>query len=154
MKGDNNMSIIVTENVSAVTFNNVPLYKTIMEETLAAVAAADINIDMISMTAPMSERFGFGFTLSDDDMSKLLVVAKGLKENHGITPMINSGNRKIVIKTSEMETQAGFAAKVFAMLNKINAMILLITTGVDEISVLIRESDADAAVEGLKEILK
>lgn len=154
MKGDNNMSIIVTENVSAVTFNNVPLYKTIMEETLAAVAAADINIDMISMTAPMSERFGFGFTLSDDDMSKLLVVAKGLKEKHGITPMINSGNRKIVIKTSEMETQAGFAAKVFAMLNKINAMILLITTGVDEISVLIRESDADAAVEGLKEILK
>lgn len=148
------MSIIVTENVSAVTFNNVPLYKTIMEETLAAVAAADINIDMISMTAPMSERFGFGFTLSDDDMSKLLVVAKGLKEKHGITPMINSGNRKIVIKTSEMETQAGFAAKVFAMLNKINAMILLITTGVDEISVLIRESDADAAVEGLKEILK
>ncbi|MBP1544470.1 MAG: aspartate kinase [Oscillospiraceae bacterium] len=148
------MSIIVTENVSAVTFNNVPLYKTIMEETLAAVAAADINIDMISMTAPMSERFGFGFTLSDDDMSKLLVVAKGLKEKHGITPMINSGNRKIVIKTSEMETQAGFAAKVFAMLNKINAMILLITTGIDEISVLIRESDADAAVEGLKEILK
>lgn len=31
------------------------------------------------------------------------------------------------------------------MLNRINAMILLITTGVDEISVLIRESDAEAA---------
>ena len=42
------MSLTVTENVSAVTFNNVPLYKTIMEDTLAAVAAADINIDMIS----------------------------------------------------------------------------------------------------------
>ena len=148
------MSIIVTENVSAVTFNNVPLYKTIMEATLAAVAAADINIDMISMTAPMSERFGFGFTLSDDDMGKLFVVAKELKEKHDITPMINSGNRKIVIKTSEMETQAGFAAKVFSMLNKIDAMILLITTGVDEISVLIRESDADAAVQGLEELLK
>ena len=147
------MSIIVTENVSAVTFNNVPLYKTIMEDTLAAVAAADINIDMISMTAPTSELFGFCFTLSDDDMARLLVVVKELKEKHGITPMINSGNRKIVIKTSEMEAQAGFAAKLFNMLNKIDAMILLITTGVDEISVLIRESDADAAVEGLKELL-
>ncbi|MGN0688080.1 MAG: ACT domain-containing protein [Oscillospiraceae bacterium] len=148
------MSIIVTENVSAVSFNNVPLYKTIMEETLAAVAAADINIDMISMTAPTSERFGFGFTLSDDDMSRLFPVVKELKEKHNITPMINSGNRKIVIKTSDMETQAGFAAKVFAMLNRIDAMILLITTGVDEISVLIRESDADAAVQGLEELLK
>lgn len=148
------MNITVTENVSAVTFNNVPLYKTIMEDTLTAVAEAGINIDMISMTAPTSERFGFGFTLNDDDMPKLLTVVKALKETHGITPMINSSNRKIVIKTGEMEAQAGFAAKVFNLLNKIDAMILLITTGVDEISVLIRESDGDAAEAGLREMFK
>ena len=148
------MNITVTENVSAVTFNNVPLYKTIMEDTLTAVAEAGINIDMISMTAPTSERFGFGFTLDDDDMPKLLTVVKRLKEQHDITPMINSSNRKIVIKTGEMEAQAGFAAKVFNLLNKIDAMILLITTGVDEISVLIRESDGEAAEAGLRELFK
>lgn len=148
------MNITVTENVSAVTFNNVPLYKTIMEDTLTAVAEAGINIDMISMTAPTSERFGFGFTLDDDDMPKLLSVIKKLKEKHDITPMINSSNRKIVIKTGEMEAQAGFAAKVFNLLNKIDAMILLITTGVDEISVLIRESDGEAAEAGLRELFK
>lgn len=148
------MNITVTENVSAVTFNNVPLYKTIMEDTLTAVAEAGINIDMISMTAPTSERFGFGFTLDDDDMPKLLTVVKRLKEKHDITPMINSSNRKIVIKTGEMEAQAGFAAKVFNLLNKIDAMILLITTGVDEISVLIRESDVEAAEAGLRELFK
>ena len=148
------MNITVTENVSAVTFNNVPLYKTIMEDTLTAVAEAGINIDMISMTAPTSERFGFGFTLDDDDMPKLLTVVKRLKEKHDITPMINSSNRKIVIKTGEMEAQAGFAAKVFNLLNKIDAMILLITTCVDEISVLIRESDGEAAEAGLRELFK
>lgn len=148
------MNITVTENVSAVTFNNVPLYKTIMEDTLTAVAEAGINIDMISMTAPTSERFGFGFTLDDDDMPKLLTVVKRLKEKHDITPMINSSNRKIVIKTGEMEAQAGFAAKVFNLLNKIDAMILLITTGVDEISVLIRDSDGEAAEAGLRELFK
>ena len=148
------MNITVTENVSAVTFNNVPLYKTIMEDTLTAVAEAGINIDMISMTAPTSERFGFGFTLDDDDMPKLLTVVKHLKEKHDITPMINSSNRKIVIKTGEMEAQAGFAAKVFNLLNKIDAMILLITTGVDEISVLIRESDGEAAEAGLRGLVK
>ena len=148
------MNITVTENVSAVTFNNVPLYKTIMEDTLTAVAEAGINIDMISMTAPTSERFGFGFTLDDDDMPKLLGVVKKLKKKHDITLMINPCNRKIVIKISEMEAQAGFAAKVFNLLNKIDAMILLITTGVDEISVLIRESDGEAAEAGLREMLK
>lgn len=139
------MSIQVIENVSAVSFNNVPLNRTIMEDTLTLVAKAGINIDMISMTAPTSEIFSFGFTVSDDDMAKLLAVVKELKEKDAVTPMINSGNRKIVIKTSAMEAQAGFAARVFEMLNRIDAMILLITTGVDEISVLIRESDADAA---------
>lgn len=148
------MSITVTENVSVVTFNNVPLYKTIMEDTLATVAAAEINIDMISMTAPMSERFGFGFTLSDDDMGKLLIAAKELADKHSIKPMINSGNRKILIKTSEMEHQAGFAAKVFSVLNRIDAMILLVTTGVDEISVVVRESDADTAVTELEALVK
>lgn len=148
------MSITVTENVSAVTFNNVPLYKTIMEDTLAAVAAADINIDMISMTAPTSERFGFGFTVSDEDMPRLLTVLKDLKAKTNLTPMINSTNRKIVIKTSDMTDQAGYAAKVFKLLNEIDAMILLITTGVDEISVLIRESDGEAAEQGLREMFE
>lgn len=145
------MSIQVTENVSAVSFVNVPLNKTIMEDTLTAVAKAGINIDMISMTVPTSEIFSFGFTLSDEDMPKLLTVVKELKaKENSIVPMINSGNRKIVIKTSDMEAQAGFAARVFEMLNRIDAMILLITTGVDEISVLIRESDAETAEAELK----
>ena len=60
------MSISVTESVSAVSFNNVPLYKTIMEDTLTAVANAGINIDMISMTTPTSEIFSFGFTVDDE----------------------------------------------------------------------------------------
>jgi aspartate kinase len=148
------MSISVTENVSAVSFNNVPLNKTIMEDTLTAVANAEINIDMISMTAPTSEIFSFGFTVNDDDMPRLLNVVKELKAKDGIVPMINSGNRKIVIKTGDMETQAGFAAKVFETLNRIGAMILLITTGVDEISVLIRESDAEAAEEEFRRMFE
>ena len=148
------MSITVTENVSAVTFNNVPLYKTIMEDTLTAVAGAGINIDMISMTAPTSERFGFGFTLDDDDMPKLLGVLKQLKESHKITPMINSGNRKIVIKTGTMTNTIGFAAKVFEILNRLSAMILMITTGEDEISVLIRNADADAVCAAFEKELQ
>ncbi len=146
------MGLTVTENVSAITFNNIPLYRTIMEDTLAAAAKAGINIDMISMTAPTSERFGFAFTLNDDDMPKLLEAVKVLTSSYGITPMINTGNRKIVIKSDKMETQAGFAAKVFSILNGVDAMVLLITTSVDEISLLIRESDADAAISGLKEL--
>lgn len=140
------MKIEVTENVSAVSFNNIPLNKTIMEDTLKIVADAQINVDMISMTAPTSEIFSFGFTMSDDDTPKLLGIMPKLREKECSVPMINSSNRKIVIKTNEMTETIGYAARVFEILNRLDAMILLITTGVDEISVLIRDADADAVV--------
>ncbi len=138
------MKIDVTENVSAVSFYNVPLDRTIMEDTLKIVADAGINVDMISMTAPTSEIFSFGFTVNDDEIPKLLGVVKKLREKDCVSPMINSGNRKIVIKTGKMTNNVGYAAKVFEILNKLSAMILMITTGIDEISVLIRNADADA----------
>ena len=147
------MKINVTENVSAVSFNNVPLNKTIMEDTLKIVAAAGVNVDMISMTAPTQEIFSFGFTVNDEDMPKLLGTVGSLKAKGIVSPMINSGNRKIVIKTGEMTETIGFAARVFEILNRLEAMILMITTGEDEISVLIRDADADAVVDAFEKEL-
>lgn len=147
------MKLEVTENVSAVSFYNVPLDRTIMEDTLKIVANAGINVDMISMTAPTSEIFSFGFTVNDDKIPKLLKVVKELREKDCVSPMINSGNRKIVIKTGEMTNNVGYAAKVFEILNKLSAMILMITTGIDEISVLIRDADADAVCSAFEKEL-
>ena len=45
-----------------------------------------------------------------------------------------------------MAETVGFAARVFEILNRLDAMILMITTGVDEISMLIRDADADVVV--------
>lgn len=147
------MKLEVTENVSAVSFYNVPLDRTIMEDTLRIVANAGINVDMISMTAPTSEIFSFGFTVNDDDIPKLLGVVKELREKDCVSPMINSSNRKIVIKTGEMTETVGFAARVFEILNRLDAMILMITTSVDEISVLIRNADADAVCSAFEKEL-
>ncbi|MGN0670782.1 MAG: ACT domain-containing protein [Oscillospiraceae bacterium] len=148
------MKLDVTENVSAVSFNNVPLDRTIMEDTLKIVANAGINVDMISMTAPTSEIFSFGFTVKDDDIPKLLGIVKELREKDCVAPMINSGNRKIVIQTGTMTNTIGFAAKVFEILNRLSAMILMITTGEDEISVLIRNADADAVCAAFEKEFK
>lgn len=150
LKKEYKMNIEVTENVSAVSFNNVPLNKTIMEDTLKIVAKAGVNVDMISMTAPTQEIFSFGFTVNDEDMSKLLSSAGELKASGCVSPMINSGNRKIVIKTGKMTGTVGFASRVFEILNSLEAMILMITTSVDEISVLIRDADADAVVSAFE----
>ena len=89
------MKLDITENVSGVSFNNVPLDRTIMEDTLKIVAEAGINVDMISMTAPTSEIFSFGFTVNDDDIPKLLGIVKVLRDKDCVAPMINRRNEEM-----------------------------------------------------------
>ncbi len=146
-------SISAYEEISVVTFSDVPAGNGFMPKVLDAVASAGINVDMISQTPPKSDRFSFGFSFSDDDIPSLLKVMGKITSVHNITPFVNSGNVKLIIKNSDMESQAGFAAKVFDIAEKVGAGILLVTTGVDEISLLIPNSYADELSEALKKTL-
>ena len=123
--------IKVYENISIVTFSDVPSRKRFVSTTLSAVAESGINVDMIS----------------------LLTVLPRITAVHGITPCVNSGNVKIVIKSEEMIDQAGFAAKVFQACENICADVMLITTSVDEISLLVGDSFAASLPEEIKKVL-
>lgn len=131
------------ENISAVTFSDVKAGNTFISEVLHAVAEAGINIDMISSTPPKSDRFSFAFSFGDDDIPSLLTVMSKITAVHSVTPFVNSGNVKLVIKNKEMEIHAGFAARVLEITEKIGADVLLITTSADEISLLVSDSFAD-----------
>ena len=146
--------IKVYENVSIVTFSDVPSRKRFVSTTLTAVAESGINIDMISQTPPKSDMFSFGFTFSYDDIPTLLTVLPKITAVHGITPCVNSGNVKIVIKSEKMIDQAGFAAKVFEACENICADVMLITTSVDEISLLVGDSFATTLPEEIRKILR
>lgn len=131
------------EAISVVTFSDIPAGTDFVSEVLGAVAAAGINVDMISQTPPKSDRFSFGFSFSDSDIPTLLTVMGKITAKHNITPFVNSGNVKLVIKNPTMINQAGFAAKVFEIIEKLGAVVLLVTTSVDEISLLVTEIYAD-----------
>ncbi len=141
------------ESVSVVTFSDVPSGTSFMSEVLSVVAAAGINIDMISRTPPKSEMFSFGFSFSDYDFATLLTAMGKITAVHNITPFVNSGNTKIVIKSSEMIEHAGFAAKVFRITESTDVQVLLVTTGVDEISLLVSSDNAQELYNKLNEIL-
>ena len=79
--------IKVYENISIVTFSDVPSRKRFVSTTLSAVAESGINVDMISQTPPKSDMFSFGFTFSDDDIPTLLTVLPRITAVHGITPV-------------------------------------------------------------------
>lgn len=141
------------DGISIVTFSNIKGGCEFFCDVLKLVAVAGINVDMISQIPPTSDRISFGFTFSDEEIAKLLVVINNISAKHKITPLVNSGNVKIVIKAKAMENQAGFAAKVFAVLNEIGAAPLLVTTGIDEISLLVNDGYANEIVYKLEQKL-
>jgi len=136
------MEIIVTENQSIVTFNHVPAHyeNSFICNALEQAAAVGINIDMIAQSPATSDNISFGFTFADADMPKLLAIINALDHGKVAAPLVNCGNVKIALKTEDMVGNTGFAAKVFDALKTIDCLPLLVTTGLDEISLLVHES--------------
>lgn len=144
------MSLTLFENISVITFKDLPFNSGVFTDILQKIAAAEINIDMISQSPPTSDKLRFAFTCSDSDIPHLLKVINTIKDEYKITPMVMSGNCKIIVKSSEMVDQAGFASKVFSAVYNANIQIYMITTGVDEISFLISGSDSENTYNVLK----
>ncbi|MCH5323608.1 MAG: ACT domain-containing protein [Eubacterium sp.] len=140
------------EGYSAVTFTEIPANVGFESAVLKAVAEAGINIDMISQTPPKSDRVSFGFSFSDDDIPALLKIMSKITSDKNVTPFVTSGNVKIRILSDEMCDQAGFAAKVFELIDSVSAEVLMVSTGNDEICLLVPESGSDNISEVLKNL--
>lgn len=135
-------SITMTEEVSIITFAEIPYdsESSFICSVFSAAARENVVIDMISKAPVSAESTSIGFTFADKDMPKILKVSNEVKPAK--PPMINSGNVKFLIKSAEMVEGVGFAEKVFNALASAKANPILITTALDEISVVVRESDS------------
>lgn len=130
------------DEVSIITFANIPYdsESTFVCSVFSAAARENVVIDMISKAPVSAESTSIGFTFEDTDMPKILKVSNEVKPAK--PPMINSGNVKFIIKSKEMIDGVGFAENVFKALAAVKTNPILITTAVDEISVVVRESDS------------
>jgi aspartokinase len=133
-------NIIITENQSIATFAGGSSVCEILEQA----SRSGIVIDMIAQLPSASPECDLGFTFADSDMTAFLKIVKKQDKS------VSCGNVKVTVKSQAMITGTGFAAKVFAALKAADCSPLLITTGIDEISLLIHESSRTA----LEEILR
>lgn len=135
------IEITFTEQISVITFGNIPYDNEsgFISAIFRAAADKKINIDMISKAAVSTDRTTVGFTFSDNDMPQMLEVLG--KVSFYRPPLVSCGNVKVVVKSAEMAVNTGFAMKIFDCLNHIGVTPILVTTSVDEVSVIVRESD-------------
>ncbi|MGI5885043.1 MAG: 4-hydroxy-tetrahydrodipicolinate reductase, partial [Candidatus Spyradocola sp.] len=108
-----------------------------------SLAAAEVNVDMISQTAPAGGKVDLSFTIARADLPRAKEVLGGL----GLAPEEDGQVCKIVIEGNGMERQPGVAAGVFGALGEAGIAPRLISTSETKIGVAVSGADAERAVQ-------
>lgn len=148
-------TITTTDGITLITMPNVPADIDFVARIFENIASLEINVDMISLTPPQGANIDLSFTISDDDLGKLLAynAERRSKGESSIQPVVSSGNCQISVCDKAMETTPGMAAKVFRAAAKASADIRIITTSEVQITLLVTQADFDAVYEEIKSTL-
>lgn len=145
-------SIRATQDVTLISFHEFPADIRTVAAVFQQIAAADIDVDMISQVPPNGTHSGLSFTVSDEDFGRTLPIVTQLRGQHpGITVSVSSGNCKISVYGPKMNGTPGVAAKVFAAAATANADLRMITTSETDISLLVVKADVDNTVKAMEE---
>lgn len=150
MEGNVITGISVSDDVLMVTVNNV-LYKSkdiayIFEQ----LAKENINVDMISQTAPKNGYVNITFTSSKGDAFTINEILKKFSEDmEWIDASTDSNITKISVVGIGMNNYSGVAAKVFSIFSDNNIEFKQVTTSEISISLTIDSKDKQIAVSSL-----
>ena len=142
--------IAADKNQAKATLLGVPDTPGVAARIFKALAAANINVDMIVQNVSAAGVTDVSFTVAKDDINKTKRTIEPLvKEIKAAGLNFDGDIAKVSLVGVGMKSHSGVAYKMFDVLaaNKIN--IEMISTSEIKISVAIRAKDADQAVRAL-----
>lgn len=144
--------ITVTEDVALITFERIPADLTLISEIFLSFGGAEINIDMISQSAPKGGTTNISFSVDAQNLVKVLELINAFREAHpSIKPLVAGGSAKIQLFGQQMPSMCGVAARALAALAKSGSDLVLTTTSEMDISLLITNAHAANALTALQE---
>ncbi len=136
-------------NEARVTVSGVADEPGVAGRIFTALAAANVNVDMIIQNEPVSDdqKADLSFTVGRDELQ----TAVGAIENLGVGERILTDERvgKVSIVGAGMRSHPGVAAKVFETLGATGINIEMISTSPIKISCVIASGQVDDAVRAL-----
>lgn len=144
-------SVRLTEDVTLISLTNTPTDIRFVARVFDALSAAAVNVDMISQSPAVGDRGALAFTIAGEQLTPALQVIAGLRETDpAIQLSISSDNCKISVEGERMRSQPGVAADVFRAAASVQADLRLITTSEVDISLLVTQADAPAAMAAIE----
>lgn len=143
-------SITVVEDVTLISLQDSPADICLISKIFEMISNAGIDVDMISQTPPHRNMPDLSFTISGEDMGKVLEITQNLRAlNPDLKLSVSNGHCKISVFGESMRGCPGVACKVFNAIAKAKADISMITTSEVDISVLVAKADLENTVEEL-----
>ena len=134
-----------------VTLKGVPDTPGIAGRVTTALAAANVNIDMIIQNEPVSEghQADMSFTIPRDDIPTAEAAIKPIADELGVEVATDPSMGKVSIVGAGMKSHPGVAAKVFTTLGEKQINIEMISTSPIRISCVVPGDRVPDAVRAL-----
>ncbi|SHI97551.1 aspartate kinase [Geosporobacter subterraneus DSM 17957] len=140
----------VSDKDLMVTINHVPYDIKNISFIFEELAKLDINIDMISQTAPSHGLVNVSFTAPKNDQHIIEDIMNKIKERfEGVEVDIETAITKLSVVGIGMRSQSGVAAKMFKIFADHNIGFKQVTTSEIRISYAIDTADKQKAIEAV-----
>ena len=142
--------IAADKNQAKATLRGVPDTPGVAANIFKALAAGNINVDMIVQNVSEAGITDLSFTVSKDEMAKTKRIMEPIvKEVRAGGLNFATSIAKVSIVGAGMKSHSGVAFKMFEILAEQKINIEMISTSEIKISVVVKESAADKAVRAL-----
>ncbi|HEX2985946.1 MAG TPA: ACT domain-containing protein [Caproiciproducens sp.] len=143
-------TITTVNDITLITLQNCPADLKFIANVFSRIAGFGVDVDMISHAPTQGAFTSVSFTISDNDLGKVLAFTSELHEQSKIKTIVSSGNCKISVYDQGMKNSPGVAAEVFAAAAKADTDIRIITTSEVDISLLVTAADFNETLRMLE----
>ena len=142
--------IAFNRDEAQVALSGLPDRPGTVHELMQTVSQADIDVDMIVLTAPSGGKVDLSFTVPRDDYARAMELARQVAARHeGAAVAGDASVAKLAAVGSGMRSHAGVATRLFEALAGEAIDVRLVSTSEIKISVLIGEAELERAVRAL-----
>ncbi len=144
------------KNQARITIMRVPDRPGIAATIFNAIAAANINVDMIVQNISSDDRAtDISFTVSKEEARKAFEITRKVSDELGTKGVnMNADVAKVSIVGVGMQSHFGVAATMFETLSNAGINIMMISTSEIKISCVIDVKDAEEAVRRLHDVFR